>query len=59
MTSVRVVHASPDAPSVDVFINDETPPVVAARAFPDFTDRLPLEPDDYNVSVRAGPRRRD
>lgn len=49
--TVRVIHASPDAPAVDVFVNDATPPAVAELAFPEFTDRLPLNPDDYNLKV--------
>lgn len=54
---VRVVHASPDAPAVDVLVND------SIRAFQDIefgdvTDYAPLDADLYNVKVvpeGAGP----
>lgn len=49
---VRVVHASPDAPPVDVIANDDFGmPAVAALSFPDFTDYLTLTPGPINVKV--------
>ena len=51
---LRVVHASPDAPSVDVVVNDDfAAPAVAALAFPDFTGFLSLPPATYNTKVTA------
>lgn len=52
--NVRAVHASPDAPSVDVVVNDDfAAPAVSALAFPSFTGFLDLPPDTYNVKVTA------
>lgn len=57
-TAVRVVHASPDAPAVDVIANDDFDnPLVADLAFLQFTDFLSLPiPEgetglDVNVKV--------
>lgn len=42
-TSLRVVHASPDAPAVDVVVNDDFDnPTVPGIAFGEFTDFLDL-----------------
>jgi len=49
---LRVVHASPDAPDVDVIVNDNfAAPLVTALAFPDFTGFVSVDPADYNVKV--------
>ncbi len=49
---VRVVHASPDAPAVDVVVNDDFgAPLVVSLSFPDFTDFVSVPPDTYNVKV--------
>ena len=49
---VRVVHASPDAPPVDVVVNDDFgAPLVVSLSFPDFTDFVSVPPDTYNVKV--------
>jgi len=49
---LRVVHASPDAPAVDVIVNNDAGnPLVSNLAFPDFTDFLSVPPADYNVKV--------
>ncbi|MDH3401907.1 MAG: DUF4397 domain-containing protein, partial [Chromatiales bacterium] len=49
---LRVVHASPDAPAVSIFVNDnfETP-AVPSLAFTEFTGFLNLPEDTYNVKV--------
>lgn len=51
-SSLRVVHASPDAPNVDVVANDDfsNRPVVDLP-FGAFTDYLDLAPADLNVKV--------
>lgn len=49
---LRVVHASPDAPAVDVIAND-TVTLVSSLAFPDATGFLEVEPATYNVKVTA------
>ena len=51
---VRVIHASPDAPAVDVIVNDDfANPVLANVPYPAFSDYLPLAPDTYNFKVTA------
>jgi len=50
--NVRVVHASADAPAVDVVANDDFgAPAVAGLAFPEVTGYLELAPGDINVKV--------
>lgn len=46
---VRVVHASPDAPAVDVWVNGEV--AIAGLAFGEATDYVSLEGGDYDVAV--------
>ena len=49
---LRVVHASPDAPAVDIVVNDDfANPLVPNLAFPDFTDFVSVPADTYNVKV--------
>jgi len=48
-TYVRVVHASPDAPAVDVRVENET--VLSNVSFGDVSDYLELESGTYNVSI--------
>jgi hypothetical protein len=49
---VRVVHASPDAPPVDVVVNNDfTNPLVRALAFPTATPFVSVPGGTYNVKV--------
>ncbi len=49
---VRVVHDSPDAPNVDVVVNDDfAAPLVSDLAYPDFTPFVSVPPAAYNVKV--------
>ena len=49
---LRVVHASPDAPAVDIVVNDDfANPLVPGLAFPDFTGFVSVPPATYNVKV--------
>jgi len=49
---VRVVHDSPDAPNVDVVVNDNfAQPLVSNLAYPNFTPFVNVAPDTYNVKV--------
>jgi len=49
---LRVVHASPDAPAVDVVVNDDfDAPLIEDLAFPNFVGFVPVPADDYNVKV--------
>jgi len=51
---VRVVHNSPDAPPVDVIVNNDTAnPAVTNLPFPEFTAYLSVPPGDYNFKVTA------
>jgi hypothetical protein len=46
---VRVVHASPDAPAVDVWVNDSV--AFSNAPFKGITDYAPLDTGTYNVKV--------
>jgi hypothetical protein len=49
---VRVIHASPDAPAVDVVVNDNfAQPLVRALAFPRATPFVEVPGATYNVKV--------
>ena len=51
-TNLRVFHLSPDAPNVDVVINDDfASRAVVDLAYPDFTDYLSVPADTYNAKV--------
>ncbi len=53
-SALRVVHASPDAPAVDVVVNNDLgSPLVNALAYPDFTGYVTVPADSYNVKVVA------
>lgn len=53
--NVRVIHASPDAPAVDIVVNDDfAMPLVSNLEFPDFTPFVSVPPDEYNVKVVPG-----
>ena len=47
---IRVVHASPDAPLVDVIV-DDTLELVGDLAFPNATPVVPVDPGTYNIKV--------
>ncbi len=49
--NIRVVHASADAPAVDILANDGATPAVTNLAFPMFTDYLNLPAATYNFKV--------
>jgi hypothetical protein len=46
---VRVLHASPDAPAVDVYVNDAK--AVSNLSYPNITGYLELERGTYNIRV--------
>lgn len=48
---LRVVHASADAPAVDVLANNGMTPAISNLAFPMFTDYLNLPAATYNFKV--------
>ena len=50
--NVRVAHASPDAPAVDVVVNDGFgDPLVPGLLFPEATAYVAPPPGDYNIKV--------
>lgn len=50
--SLRVIHNSPDAPAVDIVVNDDfDAPLIEDLAFPDFTGFVDVPAADYNVKV--------
>ena len=49
MAKVRVIHASPDAPAVDIFVNGDR--AVEGLAFQSGTDYLELAAGDYQLQV--------
>lgn len=51
---LRVVHASADAPAVDIVVNNNfTAPLVQDLAFPNATGFVSVPPASYNVKVAA------
>lgn len=48
---IRVLHASPDAPNVDVYANDDL--IAAELAFGESTDYIAAAPGDYIITVYA------
>jgi len=51
-SSVRVVHAAPDAPAVDVTLNEGETTLVDGAAFGDATGYLPVDPGEYELEIR-------
>lgn len=49
---VRVIHASPDAPAVDIAVAGG-PVVIANLAFPDASEYTPVDAGTYDLEVRA------
>lgn len=49
--AVRLVHASPDAPAVDVYVDGE--PAVENLTFGNASEYLTLDPGTYNVTITA------
>lgn len=50
---VRVVHASPDAPAVDVWAVGVDSPLIADLAYGETSDYLELPEGDYTIELRA------
>ncbi|MFW6050754.1 MAG: DUF4397 domain-containing protein [Myxococcota bacterium] len=49
--SLRVIHLSPDAPAVDVHVDDDPSAVVSELAFEEGTEYLSVPAADYDVDV--------
>ena len=52
---LRAVHASPDAPSVDVYVEGVATPIITALVYGDASLYFPVDPGTYNVQLRAHP----
>lgn len=48
---VRALHASPDAPAVDIYVNDAK--VLSNVTFRTLSDYLPLDAGTYSVAIKA------
>jgi Domain of unknown function (DUF4397) len=55
MAKVRVVHASPDAPRVDVYAEGVAEPLIKGIGFGETSAYLRLPAGTYNVQLRAAP----
>lgn len=49
MTHIRLFHAVPNAPAVDVYLNGDL--ISEGLAYSKFTPYLPVEPGDYTVEI--------
>lgn len=52
---LRAVHASPDAPSVDVYVEGLATPIITALSYGDASLYFPVNPGTYNIQLRAHP----
>ena len=52
-TRLRVVHASPDAPAVDVYAEGVSTPLLSNVAYGDVSAYLDVDPGTVNVQIRA------
>jgi Domain of unknown function (DUF4397) len=50
---IRVIHASPDAPPVDIYLDGATTPAITNLAFGQATDFINLPTKRYSVQIRA------
>ncbi len=50
---VRVIHASPDAPAVDIYAEGVAAPLITDLAYGETSAYLDLDPGTYNIQIRA------
>ncbi|MDY0110814.1 MAG: DUF4397 domain-containing protein [Candidatus Krumholzibacteria bacterium] len=50
---LRVVHASPDAPAVDLYVNDGSQPLIQALGYGATSAYLEVTPATYTIQLRA------
>ena len=55
MTALRVVHASPDAPAIDVWIEGADAPIIENLSYGDDTDYAMVASDNYPIALRVSP----
>ncbi|MBV7276799.1 DUF4397 domain-containing protein [Clostridiaceae bacterium UIB06] len=48
---IRILHASPGSPAVDIYINNN--PTISGLAYKGFTDYMPIPSGSYNIKVYA------
>lgn len=53
----RILHASPNAPGVDIYLNDKL--LVSNLTYKDFTEYYPLDPGLYNIKVYPAGQRQN
>lgn len=51
--SLRVVHASPDAPAVDIYAEGVSGALISALTYAETSEYLDLAAGDYNIQIRA------
>lgn len=51
--SLRVVHASPDAPAVDIYAEGVSGALISGLAYTQTSNYLDLDAGDYNIQIRA------
>jgi hypothetical protein len=52
-SNLRVIHASPDAPAVDVYAEGVATPLIPNLAYGQTSDYLELDAGTYNIQLRA------
>lgn len=52
---IRIVHASSDAPAVDIWVAGSSAPIAAGLSFGDASDWLEVDPGSYDVEIKASP----
>jgi hypothetical protein len=55
MAMIRVVHASPDAPGVDIYAEGMDEPLLTALEYTDTSGYLEVPAGAYNIQLRAAP----
>jgi len=53
MAEIRVIHGSPDAPAVDIYVEGSTTPLVEDLAYGDASSYASVDAGTYNVQIRA------
>lgn len=48
---IRILHASPGAPAVDIYVNNT--PIIRNLGYKQFSNYLPIVPGTYNIKVYA------
>ncbi len=56
---VRVIHGSPDAPAVDVWVKGLPEPIISNLSFGDTSAYLTVDAADYEIELRAAPSTAD